>query len=138
MLAAETNFALQVVGSNLSFAVEEPGVRATTPGDELDRQIPDTATPVTVASRARTLRRVVFMPAAPSELTTELLADLALGARVKGMSDAYPERFCETSLDGLGPGVPPQTLNKGASAACIGQFLSAVGPWGGSLLYPQD
>lgn len=58
-------------------------MRATMQVDEVDKQIPDVVTPCSVASRGRTLRKIIYLPAAPGERTVELTAELALGTRTK-------------------------------------------------------
>ena len=116
----------QLVGGNLNLGVLDSTLRATNNQDEIDRSLKDVATPVTVGSRLRTLRRVVYVPASPCEITIELSAELAMGLRTKAISDSFAERFCELSLDGLGPGVAPQRLNRGSSSTIIGQFVNAL------------
>ena len=124
----------QLVGGNLNLGVLDSTLRATNNQDEIDRSLKDVATPVTVGSRLRTLRRVVYVPASPCEITIELSAELAMGLRTKAISDSFAERFCELSLDGLGPGVAPQSLNRGSSSTIIGQF---VWPWMPSMRWEQ-
>ena len=125
-LHAENQTKLQTVGANLSLAIAETTLRATTPVDEVDKHLLDLATVVTVGCRLRTMRRVVYVPTSPNEGTIELSAELAVGLRTKSISDQYAERFAELSLDGLGPGVAPQNLNRGSSSAMIGQFINAM------------
>ena len=125
-LHAENQTRLQTVGANLNLAVAETTLRATTPVDEVDKQLQDLATVVTVGCRLRTMRRVMYVPTSPNEGTIELSAELAVGLRTKAISDQYAERFAELSLDGLGPGVAPQNLNRGSSSAMIGQFVNAM------------
>ena len=125
-LHAENQVKLQIVGGNLNLAVAETTLRATTREDEVDKSLRDLATVVTVGCRLRTLRKVVYVPAAPNEGTIELSAELAVGLRTKAISDQFAERFAELSLDGLGPGVAPANLNRGSGAAMIGQFVNAM------------
>lgn len=88
--------------------------------------MPDTGVPAVVAARLRTFRRIVYQPAAPTEASTELVPSLAAGTRLKQLQDSYSHFFTEQSLDNLGPGVAPQSMNRGPATEAISQLQTAL------------